>query len=263
MAPSRPTDALRSLTRWLPVVACVLVALCGAIAPLHSSLAQSHLGRTLVALLDLDSETSVATWFSVAVLLGCGLAFWQGAFWLRAVGHRDARAWTLFAAICAGLSMEEIIGLHERLGNAVARALPLGSFSTFAWVIPGAIVVLVGALFAKRFLARQEAWFRRRLLLAGTLYFGGAVGCEALGGWIYVHFGKESLLFQLEVMLEEGLEMFGAIALLGTLLRALHDMAPPQPTTEDADASTVRPPAVGPATQSPRRRLRTAEPVDV
>lgn len=260
--PSRPNDALRSLTRWLPAVAGVLVALGGATTSLQARLAQSHLGRSLVALLDLDSETSAATWFSVAVLLGCALAFWQGAFWLRAAGHRDARAWTLCAAICAGLSMEEIVGLHERLGNAVARAVPLGGLSTFAWVIPGTAVVLVGALFAKRFFARQETWFRRRLLLAGALYFGGAVGCEALGGWIYVHLGKESLLFQLEVMLEEGLEMSGAILLLGTLLRALHDMAPPSvaPVTPGAVA---QPPMVAPAPQTTRRRALSGAPQDV
>lgn len=117
--------------------------------------------------------------------------------------------------------------MHERLGNAMARALPMGSWSTFAWVIPGAAVVMMVAACAAGFLRRQALWLRTRLIVSAAMFFGGAVGCEALGGYIYAHHGKESALFQVEVLFEEGLEMAGAILLLDTLLRARQRLAPP------------------------------------
>lgn len=223
--PQAPTvdglDTLRALARALPVAVAVVVTLGAAVAGGGDILDQSALGRTLVATLHLDSESGIGTWFASAVLLGAALLMWHHGRGLRRAGSPDALPWLLLALGCAFLSMDESVGLHERLGNAAARALPVGALGTFAWIIPGAAVVVAGGIGFRRFLWRQSTALRHRLLLAGSVYFGGALGCEAIGSALFLRFGRQSWPFQTEVVVEEGLEMLGAVLLVRTIVDVL------------------------------------------
>ena len=186
----------------------------------RSSLDGSALGRTIVACFDLDAEQTITAWFSSSLLLTCAWLWLIGGERARRTVTESPAPWFLAGALTAFLSMDETVGLHERLGNAVHRSLPGLGLETFAWVIPGACFALLAGALLVRFLRRQPRSLRRGILLAAGCYFGGAVGVEALGAWIATHAGKTSPWFALEVWIEEGLELAGVFLCVRTL--ALH-----------------------------------------
>lgn len=190
----------------------------------RANLDSSALGRTVVACFDLDAEQTITAWFSSSLLLICAGLWLIGGVRARRAATESPAPWFLAGTLTAFLSMDETVGLHERLGNAVHRSLPGLGLETFAWVIPGACFALLAGAFLVRFLRRQARSLRRGILLAAGCYFGGAVGVEALGAWIATHAGKASPWFALEVWVEEGLELAGVFLWARTL--ALHLFAP-------------------------------------
>lgn len=184
----------------------------------------SALGRTVVACFDLDAEQTITAWFSSSLLLTCAGLWLLGGMRARRAATGSPAPWFVAATLTACLSMDETVGLHERLGNAVHRSLPGLGLETFAWVIPGACLALLALVPLVRFLRRQPRSLRTGVLLAAGCYFGGAVGVEAVGAWIAAHAGKASPWFALEVWVEEGLELAGVFLCARTL--ALHLFAP-------------------------------------
>jgi hypothetical protein len=211
-------DLLGRLARRLPLAAVALAAAGALVAAAAAPLQRSALGRSLLAWLHLDGEGTVAAWLGSSMLLLCALL----AAWLaRRAAPPDARAWRTLAFLYAAMSMDETIGMHERLGNQVARTLELEALGTFAWLLPGAALLLAAIALFARFVRRQEAALRRRLLAAHLCYFGGALGCEAAGAWLHAHSGRESAAYEASVVAEEGLELFGAALLFGVLTAAV------------------------------------------
>jgi len=89
----------------------------------------------------------------------------------------------------------------------------------FAWVIPGIALVLVLGLFFLRFLLSLPATTRRRFLIAATLYLGGALGVELIGGQYAELHGFESFTYSMIATVEESLEMAGLILFIRALLK--------------------------------------------
>ena len=159
-----------------------------------------------VELFSLSYERNGPTWgasslllLSSALLLACAE---------RAPG--DHGAWRALAAIFAFLSLDEAIEIHEHLGGVVRGDGVL----YFSWVIPGAVIVaIVGALFA-RFLMRIEPVDRRRFVLAGIVYVGGALAMELPLGWWTERAGDDNLVYGVLDWIEETLELAGVTAFL-------------------------------------------------
>lgn len=91
----------------------------------------------------------------------------------------------------------------------------------FAWIIPAmAGVALLGLVFLG-FLSRLPSSTRWSFMIAGSLYLGGAIGIEMLGGRQAELHSFENLTYQLFVHLEESLEMVGIILFIHALLRVI------------------------------------------
>ncbi len=221
-ASQRPRRCLRAIG-----VAALSLWLLGVTVDLgRTSLDGSALGRTVVACFDLDAEQTITAWFSSSLLLTCAGLWLIGGLRARRTAIESPVPWFVAATLTALLSMDETVGLHERLGNAVHRSLPGLGLETFAWVIPGACFALLAGTLLVRFLRRQPRSLRRGILLAAGCYFGGAIGVEALGAWIATQAGKASPWFALEVWIEEGLELAGACLCAQTLARHLFTPGP-------------------------------------
>lgn len=172
----------------------------------------------LVPLFHLDVERTLPAWFSV-ILLASAAALLLAVGWLtRATHPRDFKAWLLLAAGFAFMSLDEMIGLHEEVNQAL-RKLP-GPLSRFeyAWVAPAAVVAaLVGLVFLP-FLLRLPSRTRWGLVLAGAVYVTGALGFEALGSLQVAANGRNNMLYQTLVAFEEVMEMMGVVLLIHVLL---------------------------------------------
>ena len=127
-------------------------------------------------ILDVDVEGGAFAWASSLVLDLNALVLL--AQWSTA---RAARAAWLALAI-GFLSLDEMVGVHERIGGVLGAVMqPRGSFY-FVWLAPALVAVAALAIVFRSFrlhLPRRMAW---QFVAAGGLYVGGAVGVEMISG---------------------------------------------------------------------------------
>ncbi len=70
----------------------------------------------------------------------------------------------------------------------------------------------------KNFIFHLPVKTRRLLLLAGTLYIGGAVGIELIGGHYWDLYGPSNMQYEMIANAEELHELFGIILLIYALI---------------------------------------------
>jgi hypothetical protein len=208
------------------VAALIAVASAGLAVELLHHGPLPDLDEDLVALFSLSWEGNLPTWYSSALLLACAVTL--GLIGGSAAA-RQARYWSLLAAVFGYLSIDEAVGLHEQLNDVVHLEGPL----YFSWIVPAAIAVLLLGLAYLRFLRALPPETRRRFVVAGVLYVGGALVMEIpLGLWTETH-GDGDLGYALIDFAEESLEMIGATLFLLALLRHAASHGPARLELED------------------------------
>ncbi|MBT8084653.1 MAG: hypothetical protein HKP32_04610 [Woeseia sp.] len=155
----------------------------------------------LLQMFDLDDERNLPTWFSSFLLLNNAFFIFVYA---RSVKTRQKIYWQLLAVGFFLLAMDEVAGFHDTFNTAI----------DMNWAIFGGILVLFVATLLVPFLLSLPKKFALRLLVAGFLYVSGAVGVELMSE----DMDAESVSYTLATALEEGLEMFGALMCLYTML---------------------------------------------
>jgi hypothetical protein len=96
-------------------------------------------------------------------------------------------------------------------------------------VIPGGVLVLAFCGAYLRFFLDLAPRFQRLFGAAGLLYVGGALGVEMLGARHADLHGLDNLAYRMYQTVEESLEMFGLVLLIGALLRYFAQHAPRGP----------------------------------
>lgn len=192
-----------SLGKSLGVVVAI-VAVLGLCAEL------SHI-EMLEQKLSLSYEGNVPTWLATVLLFSCALA--AGAIAREATLFR--RHWWGVCAVFAYASLDEAAELHEHLGGT----FDFGGLFYFDWVIPAAILLGALALIFWPFVRALAPVTRRRLILAGVLYIGGAVVMELPLGWWTERAGADSLGYALIDWVEETMELAGAALALWALVK--------------------------------------------
>lgn len=169
---------------------------------------------------DANREKSFPNLYSAYALLLC--AFLLGAISLarRTAGARYVAHWALLGAIFLYLSVDEALVIHEKLISPLQSTLGTGGFLRQAWVIPGAVAVLVFALAYLKFVLNLPARIRTLFVVAGVVYVGGALGMEMVDGYYLSVFG-DTLGQELLTNAEEALEMLGVVVLIYALLMYL------------------------------------------
>lgn len=158
-----------------------------------------------IAMLDLDEEESFGTWFSAAILGFASLLAFLQAQEARRSGGRMPRAWWLLGLGFAGLSLDEVAGVHEYL-NTWSEDV--------SWTGFGAIVAGAAAVGFLPFLWRLPLQTRILFVAAGSLYLGGALGVERFTDSYDSAQALNTLSYNLWNTLEEGLEMGGIVLFL-------------------------------------------------
>jgi hypothetical protein len=192
-----------------------------------------------------DAEGNVFVWYSSIILASIGFGFLLIAAATRGTG-RSIWPFIVMAAIAFLLSLDEAAYLHERLSN-FASALGLTSGFVYQWVLIAVpIAVAVGLLLL--WLARAlDPVLRRRLLIAGIVFLAGAVGGEIFGGIIVkVDLGMTSevknAVHGIEILVEETLEILGAILGLRAVLAHLNISTGPEGLAFELPAYVPRTP---------------------
>ena len=213
-----------AVARALGVVAFLLV-----LASIGGQLTKYLLGHDrvygLVPLFYVDAEQNIPTLFSVLLLLCAALLLAVITVLKKQQKDPDVASWAILAVGFLLMAVDEAVSIHEKLITPVRGLLgegPLGIFY-FAWVIPGIAVVLIVTLLLLRFLLRLPANTRFTFIAAGTLFIGGAIGMELVGGRYTELHGHENLTYSMIAAVEESLEMAGVIVFIYALLKCIAD----------------------------------------
>lgn len=176
--------------------------------------------KGFVPLFNLDAEGNIPTYFSVLLMLFAALLLAVIAVFYRKQKIPHVSKWAILSFGFLSMAFDEAFQVHERLISPFRTLLGdnnLGVFY-FAWVIPGIALVIVFGLFFLRFLMHLPSRTRRRFLIAATLYIGGTIGFELIGGrYVELH-GARNWMYIMIATVEESLEMVGLIVFIWALL---------------------------------------------
>lgn len=179
----------------------------------------------LIRLFYVDNENNIPSFFSVSLLLLAALLLGLITA-LKKVTHAPyGFQWTLLSFTFLCMALDEAASIHELLTVPMRGLLgrQAGGIFFFAWVIPGIAFAAVFGLSYLKFLLHLPANTRGSFALAATLYLGGAIGMELLGGRYAELHGTENLTYSMAATVEESLEMAGVIVFIYTLLNYIAD----------------------------------------
>lgn len=165
-------------------------------------------------LLSVNQEANLPTWFSSALLLGAAASAAGVAAWAHRTRDRWRWHWSVLAAAFCYLSVDELLRLHERANHQVGKVVETSGVFTFGWWVLAAPLVVVFAAAYLRFLRGLPSRIGLLIVVAGTLYVGGALGMEVVGSWLADDRGMLSTPYVLATTTEEVLEMLGAVVFL-------------------------------------------------
>lgn len=213
------TPGARRLGRWLGVGVAVLAVFHVVLHLAHDwfDALPANTGRWF----DLNSESSVGTWFNVSLLVLVAAAAAVAA--VAATERPARRAWAALACAVALLSLDEKISIHERLPELVG--LERETLATHEWLVPGVALGLLGVAVLWRLGRALPAPVRRGLVVALALYVTGAVVVEGLTGFAIRGLPLEHPVraaMPVWELVEECLEMLGCIVALMTVVSHLH-----------------------------------------
>lgn len=183
--------------------------------------------RDEIGFFDIDKEGNLASLYTGGKLwIVATLAMLQSAIIIRLhTSRKIIAAWILFALGIAYIGLDDMMGIHERIGFVLNNRLGTGGFygESFNWLLyfsPFIVVallvfgVLIHALFKQH--RRAALW-----LLAGALLWVGSIGVELIGRDMILAATVNVPRYHLLIILEEALELFGATFIAGALWHAV------------------------------------------
>jgi hypothetical protein len=185
-------------------------------------------------LFDVNAEANIPTWFSTVVLFAVALVI-AGIAALRRRGNEpDAASWSYFTALVFVMSLDELAGLHEAVGDVIDRNVDLPVIGGYGWVVAGAAVVVVSALALRAVFRGMPRSTARHAVIAAVVYVTGALGVEVLEAVFVNDTNRIGAGVHVLTGAQEGLEMLGAILALRVLLVHLQRLSIPGSTARTA-----------------------------
>lgn len=200
----------------LIIICCLIVASClvqfGAFF-LNQSSSAGYSGR----LFRLDEEINIPTLYSSLALAFCSILLAIISYLKRAINSKYTGYWKILSLIFLYLAIDEMCSIHE-IFNAIKPILNASGFLYYTWVIPGSIFVAVFVLIFWPFIQSLPKKTKNLFIIAGTMYVGGAIGMEMIGGYHAEAYGQATFMYSLITTFEESLEMFGIAVFIYALL---------------------------------------------
>jgi hypothetical protein len=218
-APAWNRACLRLTFVWLTVVAISLL-LHAALMISNNYIDPQHVLMRIGSRFYMGGEWTVPTWISSCMLYTAALLLIAIALVNRERHQTRTWPWSSLAVIFLFVSADELLSFHEYLAPLVKNVLDTDGILHMAWIIPGAIFVLLLGLIYHRWLFRLPKPTRRLCLFAALFYVGGALGFETLSGYAISEEGAwlpQKQAYILLMTLEETFEMLGIVVFMHAL----------------------------------------------
>ena len=196
----------------------------------------SILIKLAVKLFDVDGEGNIPAFYSAATLLICAILLAVITTIKRQTKDSYFWHWGGLSIIFLFLTWDEAVQIHEKLMNAPMLykildwlKIEASGLLNFPWVIVGILAVIVVFIIYWKFLLSLPRKLQRLFIIAASLYVGGAIGMEMIGGLVlgnssHLDSYQNNILYILSISLEEILEMLGVILLIYSLLKYISSL---------------------------------------
>lgn len=205
------------ITRYLLTVVGILTLL-SLVGHLSLYLLPDFPGRELFSRkFALNEEQNFPTLYSALALFFCSVLFGMIAFVKTNTKNYYRYYWQGLSVIFTFLALDELLTLHEHLSKPLHK-LGVDGILHNAWVIPGGIAVTIFMVIFYRFFMHLPRSTKRLFLIAVSVFLGGAIFIEVIGGaYKFIH-GEDNLGYALITTVEEVMEMLGVVVLIHALL---------------------------------------------
>ncbi len=210
----------RKVTMFLTITATTIISLGLILQIMYYTTDLDNYLLYLDFLFNVDDELNIPSYFSSVILLIAGTLLAAITFLKFSVADKFRRHWLLLTCGFYYLAADEMLTLHEQLNKPFKHLMgkETSGIFTFAWVIPGLIIVgFLGVIFI-RFLAALPKVTRTNFMIAGFFFVGGSIGVEMLGAKYAESHGMLNMGYALYTIVEESCEMFGVIIFIHALL---------------------------------------------
>lgn len=169
---------------------------------------------------DLDSEATIAAWFSSSQLL---IIFFMSLFYSTMTKDESLRRFYLLLSLAfLFFSMDETSAIHEGL-TVISKKTSVNSPLPGAhgmWIFIYSEILLIAIfVFRKSVVAFfYEKAGRVTFLAGGIIFVIGGVGLEIIGYFIHPDGASKSVQYIISTCLEESFELFGESLLIYSLL---------------------------------------------
>ena len=194
---------------------------------IHISLFYMHfytkisLKPEFVRMFNLDAESNLPTLFSFSILLFSAFLFYLLSKEPAEQEKGNRLYWLGLAFVFTFLACDEAIMIHEAVSDVTEIFVHGGGYLYYPWVLPYTILLAILGFFYIRFFLRMERALFLRFMIAAVLYISGAVGFEMLGSKESRLHSMDTVLYTIYSTVEESLEIFGVLFLIGILLKIL------------------------------------------
>jgi len=165
----------------------------------------------------LNEEQNFPTLYSALAVFFCSVLFAIIAFVKTNLKDYYRWSWQGLSVIFLYLSMDELLGLHESFSNPLHK-LGINGILHNAWVIPGAVAVIIFMIIFYKFFLHLPRYMKRLFLIAMIVFIGGAFFVEVIGGYYKFIHGEKNIGYALITTVEEVMEMLGVVVLIHALL---------------------------------------------
>ena len=206
---------LRNFCR-VQFVAVTIILLAGSIGYAITKLTGHGNALGFLRLLNVGSEQSLPTYFSVINLLLASALVFVIFRHEKSLGIEQSGYWLFLSLLFLYLSVDESAGIHESFSNLhdymVRKDLIAPWLDTHSWVVFGVLFVAVVVIILMPLIRRLTADTRLYFLAAATIFLTGALGFEYLGA-LMLEIGfvesKTDTAYLVRRLFEEGFEMYG------------------------------------------------------
>jgi len=202
----------------MAIIAVILVSVSAFVSPKGDELLEKKASLSYNSMSDpsrtfsVDQEANIPTWFTAGVALYLAMMASMIASAIKSQG-KSAWAWRGIALMGIYIAMDEVAGFHELAIDPIRDNWEISPWLYQAWVIPAMALVILISIIYSRFIWRIPIYTKVYLILGALTYVTGAIGVEAIGGFVLSTQGLSDWYVELS-HIEEFMEMMGLIIIL-------------------------------------------------